>query len=312
MALYRSRLPQLDADLFLTDGGIETTLIHIDGFDLPEFAAFPLLDDARGRTALDAYFGSYCEIAARDGCGIVLETPTWRASQRWGSALSYSSDDLVRINHAAVEMLISQRDRHATAATPIVVSGCIGPAGDGYLVGDVLTADEARAYHSAQIATFAATEADLVSALTLNYVDEAIGIVRAAADVAMPVVVSFTVETDGHLAAGMSIGEAIQAVDDASDGYPAYFMINCAHPSHFAAQLDAEASWAPRLQGIRANASARSHAELDESDALDRGDPIELAQGYRELRSAFGHLRVAGGCCGTDTEHVAAISDALR
>ena len=303
-------LPQLDADVFLTDGGIETTLIFDDGIELADFAAFTLLDDPAGRAALVRYFDRYAAVAVADGVGIVLETPTWRASPDWAARQGIDETDLVRLNHEAVALLEDVRLRHATAASPIVISGCIGPRGDGYVAGELMTVAEARQYHSVQVEAFADAGVDLVTAITMTNVAEAVGIVEAARAVDLPVVISFTVETDGTLPSGEALGAAVEAVDAATDGYPAYFMVNCAHPDHVAPVLDPGEAWTRRLGGLRANASRMTHAELDEAEELDRGDPAELAELYRDLRAVHPQLRVVGGCCGTDHTHIAAISAA--
>jgi S-methylmethionine-dependent homocysteine/selenocysteine methylase len=310
MTTYRDHLPQLDAAGFLSDGGIETTLIYDDGFELPDFAAFILLRDAAGRAALERYFDSYAVIAARAGAGVVLETATWRANLDWGARLGYSTEELEAANRDAVELLVAVRERHETETIPIVISGCIGPRGDGYEVGTAMTVDEARSYHAFQVRTFAATAADLVTAITMTYTDEAIGIAQAARDAGIPAVISFTVETDGSLPSGQPLGEAIDAVDAATDHYPAYYMVNCAHPTHFAAILDKEAAWTARLGGLRANASTMSHAELDAATELDAGDPVDLAERYRRLRTDHPNLTVLGGCCGTNDRHIGAIAAA--
>lgn len=311
MATYRDHLPQLDAGSFLTDGGIETTLIFDDGFELPDFAAFTLLGDPAGRAALVRYFESYVAVARRDGVGIVLESATWRASADWAGRLGRSLDELAQINRDAVQLLVDVRRAHETATTPIVISGCIGPRGDGYQVGSTMTADEARNYHALQTRTFAATDADLVTAITMTYAGEAIGVAEAARAVGMPVVISFTVETDGRLPSGQPLGDAVEAVDAATGSYPAYYMVNCAHPSHFTHVFEGRPPWTARLGGVRANASKLSHEELDEAEELDRGDPRELAANYGVLRSLVPSLRVFGGCCGTDHGHVSAISAAV-
>jgi len=308
MPTYRHHLPQLDAEVFLTDGGIETTLTFDDGFDLPDFAAFTLLADPAGRAALHRYFDSYVAIAVRDGVGIVLETPTWRASAAWGARLGLGVEAIDAVNRDAVELLVEQRRRHETPATPVVISGCIGPRGDGYQVGATMSADEARAYHALQARAFAATEADLITAITMTYVEEAIGIAETARAVEMAVVLSFTVEIDGRLPSGQRLGAAIEAVDEATGAYPSYYMINCAHPTHFRHLLDGGPAWAARIGGVRANASTLSHAELDDAEELDRGDAADLAARYRELRALLPELRVLGGCCGTDHHHIDAIS----
>ncbi|HEX4982385.1 MAG TPA: homocysteine S-methyltransferase family protein, partial [Ilumatobacteraceae bacterium] len=254
------------------------------------------------------YFDSYATIAVRDRVGVVLETATWRASPDWAARRGYSLERLDAANRDAVELLRETRRRHETAESPIVISGCIGPRGDGYQAGALMTADEAAAYHSRQAAVFADAGADLITAITMTYPAEAVGVTEAARTAGMPVVISFTVETDGHLPTGQSLAEAIDTVDRATGSYPLYYMVNCAHPTHFAHRLDAEQPWVTRIRGIRANASKMSHAELDEAETLDGGDPDELAKDYRSLRAALPQLTVLGGCCGTNHHHISAIS----
>lgn len=297
------------SSLFLTDGGLETTLLFHEGLDLEDFAAFPLLDDPAGREVLTRYYDAYLDVAEARGLGMVLDTPTWRASADWGARLGWSREDLVDLNTGAVGFV---RDLAGRRDLPqVVLNGVIGPRGDGYVVGAAMSAGEAAAYHALQAEAFARGGAGMISAVTMNYVDEALGVVRAAQDAGLPVAVSFTVETDGRLPSGDALGEAIVAVDEATDGAPAWYMVNCAHPSHFAHVLDTDAAWTQRIQAVRANASRMSHAELDEAEDLDRGDPVELAEDYRALRRALPSLRVVGGCCGTDHEHVAAMAAAL-
>jgi homocysteine S-methyltransferase len=302
-------LAQLESDLFLTDGGMETWLVYSAGFELPQFAAFPLLDDPSGLDALRAYFAPYIELARGSGVGLVLDTPTWRASSRWGGLLGYGASELADVNRRAVAFLEGLREE--SNGVPIVIGGCIGPSDDAYSPSEQISADEASVYHRPQIATFADTAADFVNALTLTYASEAVGIVRAAHDEKMPVAISFTVETDGRLPSGQPLGEAIEEVEADTDGYAAYFMVNCAHPTHFADVLGGNGAWRDRVAGVRANASKKSHAELDGSEELDAGDPDELASHYPQLRERLPNLRVAGGCCGTDDRHIAAIYNAL-
>jgi S-methylmethionine-dependent homocysteine/selenocysteine methylase len=304
---YRNGLPQLGRDLFLTDGGIETTLIFHRGLDLPEFAAFDLLKDEAGTEALRSYFRPYLELARENDTGFVLESPTWRASPRWADEIGYSADELDTVNRAAISLMDALRDEYGDV-TPIVISGCIGPQDDGYDPKRKLSADEAAEYHSTQIGTFADTEADMVAALTLTYVDEAIGIARAAQAEGLPVAISFTVETEGTLPSGEPLSQAIQETDAATGGGPAYYMINCAHPTHFESVLGG--SWTTRIHGLRANASTKSHAELDEAPELDDGDPEDLGLRYAGLRGQLPSLNVLGGCCGTDDRHVARICSA--
>jgi S-methylmethionine-dependent homocysteine/selenocysteine methylase len=310
MARYRQNLPQLDDAVVLTDGGIETSLIYDDGFELPDFAAFVLLADDAGRAALARYFDAYLAVAASQGVGIVLETPTWRASPDWGVRQGYSTEQLIDVNHDAVRLVADARARWDDRVAPVVVSGCIGPRGDGYQANERMSMEEARGYHSLQARAFADADADLVTAITMTSSAEAAGLVLAARQAAMPVVISFTVETDGTLPSGESLADAIGAVDAATDAYPAYYMLNCAHPTHFASVLDAGAAWTQRLGGLRANASKLSHAELDAATELDPGDAEELAGDYAALRRVHPQIRVLGGCCGTNHVHVDAIARA--
>jgi S-methylmethionine-dependent homocysteine/selenocysteine methylase len=312
MGKYRKRLPQLSGDLFLTDGGIETTLVFHEGVTLPYFASFDLLKDETGVAVLRRYFERYAELARSAELGIVLETPTWRANPDWAARLGHDDASLADVNRRSVALLLDIRREYETAQTPIVISGNIGPRGDGYSAGAKMTAAGAEAYHSRQIEVFADTEADMVAAFTMNYIEEAIGVARAAKTAGMPVVIAFTTEIDGTLPSGTTLAAAIGATDDASGGYPAYYMINCAHPTHLTDALARGGRWRERIRGLRANASRRSHKELDESPDLDEGHPEELGREYQELREVLRNLSVVGGCCGTDHRHVAAIARAMN
>ncbi|NJK68489.1 MAG: homocysteine S-methyltransferase family protein [Microcoleus sp. CSU_2_2] len=310
MARYRNNLPQLSNDLFLTDGGLETTLIFREGFDLPEFAAFDLLKHDAGYQALDKYFRTYATMARNYQVGLILESATWRANPDWGNKLGYDAETLALMNRKAIELLHNIRQESEIPECPMVISGCIGPRGDGYIPADAMTVGEAAEYHRTQIEIFRDAGADLVTAITMNYVEEAIGIVLAARSIGMPVAISFTVETDGKLPTGQSLKDAIDRVDFETDNAPAYYAINCAHPTHFANILVAGEPWLERIRGIRANASTKSHAELNESETLEDGNPNELGSQYRELRAQFPQISILGGCCGTDDRHVEAICKA--
>jgi S-methylmethionine-dependent homocysteine/selenocysteine methylase len=308
---HRHRLPQLGAARpFLTDGGLETTLIFHRGVDLPCFAAFALLADDAGRDELRAYFDPYVALARERGVGFVLDTATWRANPDWAGRLGYALDDLDAANRSAVALAEEIRAAGEAKGTPIVINGVVGPRGDGYDPGALMSPDEAESYHARQVATFADSAVDMVTAVTMTSAEEAIGIARAARAHDVPAVISFTVETDGRLPDGQPLPAAIDHVDAETGGSVAYFMINCAHPSHFADALDDDGAWRERIGGLRANASAKSHAELDEADQLDEGDPAALGAEHRALRPRLDAVAVLGGCCGTDCRHVEAIGSA--
>ncbi|MCO6059137.1 homocysteine S-methyltransferase family protein [Pseudomonas sp. MOB-449] len=312
MAQYRSALPQLEGELFLTDGGIETTLVFHEGIALPDFAAFVLLNYPDGQEALRRYYRTYCAIASHYGTGLILESPTWRANPDWASHLGFTPQGLAEANRQAIALLQALRTEVESGRTPVVISGCIGPRGDGYIADEAMDEFQSRQYHAEQIEVFAHSAADMISALTMHYVEEAVGVALAARDAHMPVVISFSVETDGRLPAGQSLKEAIEQVDHATAAYPAYYMINCAHPEHFEDALVPGSRWVQRIRGLRANASRKSHAELNEATALDSGDPEELGAQYARLRQRLPHINVMGGCCGTDHRHVEQMAKACK
>ena len=301
-----------DAPLLLADGGLETWLVYHEGVELPHFAAFDLLRRPAGRAILERYYRAFAELGAREGVGVILETATWRASADWGARLGYDAGQLEALHHELVDLLSRVRASFEPGPAPILVAGCMGPRSDAYAPTIRMTVEEAAAYHAAQIATFAATPVDLVVASTLGYVEEAVGIALAAVSLPVPLVLSFTVETDGRLPSGQRVGAAIEQVDEATGGRVAYYMINCAYPSHVARGLEPDAPWLPRLRGLRANASAKSHAELDAATEVDAGDVDELAAGFAALRTMWPTLTVVGGCCGTDRRHVERIVRAMR
>jgi S-methylmethionine-dependent homocysteine/selenocysteine methylase len=301
-------LPQLAGRSMVTDGGLETDLIFNHGVELEEFAAYPLLGDPAGRALLTGYYDAYASIAARAGAGLLLESPTWRANPDWGARLGHSTADLDRANSDAVDLLASLRVRYAAelGLRDVVVVGVVGPRGDGYLSAGAPSPAEAADYHLAQVTTFAEAGVDVVTAYTLTTAGEAIGVVRSCRERGLPVAISFTVEVDGRLPDGTTLAETISEVDDRAA--PDYYLVNCAHPQHVLAGLDADldgSSWRSRLLGLRYNASTRSHAELDDADDLDAGDLDTISAGHDRVVGRLPGVTVVGGCCGTDASHVA-------
>jgi len=311
-AKYRDYLPQLNGKPCVTEGGAETTLLFHDGLDLPLFASFPLLDDEKGRAAIDRYTRHYYDIALRNKMGFIMDTVTWRASKRWADELGVSQDELNNVQAKSLDFLMSLRDELETSSMPMIISGTIGPQDDGYNPNGFLKADEAQAYHSQQIAWLAECGADMVSAITMTYAQEVIGIAKAAKDIGIPCVISFTLETDGRLPSGQTLKSAIEEVDRETGNAPAYYMINCAHPEHFEAVLLDDGTWKNRIMGLRPNASRMSHEELDNSEELDIGNPKELGTQYKSLMELLPNLMVYGGCCGTDHRHVEEICSACN
>lgn len=302
-------LPQLNGDVFLVDAGLETDFIFNKGIDIPEFAAHTLLPDAENREQMKLYFNEFIDLAAQYNYGLILDAPTWKAHNIWMSDLGCNADDLEKANHEAVSF-VREIKNESKSDIAIVLNGITGPCGDAYAPEDIMSVEDSEKYHAVQISWLADAKADMVSALTFTQSTEAAGYARAASAIGIPCVISFTVETDGKLPSGQSLREAIEFVDSVSDSYPSYFMLNCAHPDHFAHVLDGS-DWTARIRGLRCNASRQSHAELDACEVLDDGDPVELGRQYRELTSKLSHLNVFGGCCGSDIRHVREIAKAV-
>lgn len=305
----------------LADGGIETALTDRLGQDLPEFAAFVLLNTVEGREALREYYRPFVALAAEHGMPLVLDTPTWRANPDWGALVGADAAALERANADAVALVreiaaegepAADSETVAAAAgsgTAIetLVNGCVGPRFDEYNAAERMTEGEAETYHSAQVTALAEAGADRVTAVTMLDAAEAIGVVRAAQAARIPVAVSFAVDADGKLGDGSSVADAIAATDAATDAAAEGFLINCAHPSEVARGLTADAGSAAleRLIGFRLNA-----AEHGDEGAGD--DPAAFAEGEAALRSSAPNAVVFGGCCGTDVPHIAALADAVR
>jgi len=293
----------------MTDGGLETDLIFNKGINLPEFAAFDLLKNEEGKEVLRKYYLDYLNVSKQKCSGFILEAPTYRANPDWALKIGYSLESLDAITRTAVQEMEKIRNIYENENFKIAISVCLGPRGDGYSPEKKMSIKMAEEYHSFQIKIVADTNADLISALTMNYNEEAIGIVNAAKKNNIPVVISYTVETDGKLPSGESLEEAITSLDNKTDNYVSYFMINCAHPDHFANVLDPDSNWTNRIKGIRANASCKSHSELDESETLDVGDKEKLAKGYQHLKTLLPNFSIIGGCCGTDHTHMEEICE---
>lgn len=303
---------------FLTCAGVETFLLFQQEFPLREFCAFEVLEQDRAWQALqDGLLKPAADVAAEYGCGVITDTLTWRASVDYVRKLGYDDSAVATINRRAIEQMRAfvrewQRSSDAASRTPVILSAEMGPRGDGYARADG-DASALLDYHREQVELLAASGVDMITAATLTSVSEAVGIARAARDNAVPLIVSPTIETDGSLPDGTRLGDFVESVDAATGGYPLFYMVNCAHPTHIeptlAAAAERKAGWLDRFRGLRANASAKSHAELDNSTILDRGDIHSLATAIADLQQRF-DLTVVGGCCGTDAEHLGAIAGA--
>jgi len=300
-------LPQQAGRLMSTAGGFETWMQYVDGFKLRHFCGFELLNDARGVSCLKDYHRKVVESAVANGFGMINEGLHYRSSRDWGELTGFSREALEEINIRGIEFYRDFAREYGSPDTPMLVGGVVGPRGDAYNIGRMPDAAEAEDYHSEQIQTFRKAGADHVTAMTFSSVEEAIGVARAAKSADMPVVISFFVAPGGKLKTGESLQEAISRVDSASGNAPAYYMINCTHPTEFEPGL-APGEWTARLGGFMPNAVAMETLDLCKLGHLEDGDPGELGVQMGALARRFPHINVWGGCCGTDSRHIGEIS----
>jgi S-methylmethionine-dependent homocysteine/selenocysteine methylase len=298
-------LSQLQERVYLHYVGSDTDIIFNKGIHLPGFASYPLLETSNGRDILRSYSEQLLQIGREEKCGIILDSATWVANRDRGAKIGYSPEKLAEINKASIDLI--SEVRRAAGDPSILLCAQMGPRGDGYSPGDQMTIDQATSYHSEQMKTLAKTEADFVGGFTICYAEEAAGIIRAGQQYDIPVVIAFTIETDGRLPTGQLLSDAIGLVDEATDQGALYFLINCTHPDHINNALTDDA-WLKRLRGVVVNASRCSHAELDEALELDVGDPDELGRQLAELKRKYQHFTIFGVCCGTDFRHMKSIS----
>ncbi len=308
----KNKLIESNSDHILTDGGLETTLIFHYGIDLNHFAAFELLKNEDGKQALKSYYNPYLDVAKKYNSTFLLDTPTWRANQDWADKLGISKNELRYLNIESVNFIKQLVKAHSIKNNSVIINGVIGPRGDGYIAENCMTAKEAVNYHSSQIGAFSHSNVDMITAVTMNYIDEALGIALAAKHFGLHVAISFTVETNGKLPNGENLKDSIEKIDTLTQNYVSHYMINCAHPEHFNHVLKKDGNWKNRIKGIRANASTKSHAELDECEILDVGDKHLLATNYMKLKELLPNLKIIGGCCGTDHSHIEYIYSQLK
>jgi len=257
---HSALLTRLSDRLWVTDGGLETTLIFHEGLELPEFASFTLLDDTSGRAALRRYYEPYAAVAKRNGVPCLLDTATWRASSDWGAKLGYAPRQLATLNRDAVALLLDVRAAWETLDQPVLINGAIGPRLDGYIfeADSAMNPSSAAAFHGPQVAALASAGADVVTAWTMTHAGEAAGIALAARDSGLPCIISFTVETDGRLPDGSTLADAITVTDAATGMLPELYMVNCAHITHIDPILRTGETWLKRLGGVRVNPSTLS------------------------------------------------------
>jgi len=300
--------PRLDGKFYLTEGGAETEILYKWGFELPEFAMFPLLDNSEADAVIRGMYRRYFDVAEAHDTGLLILGHDYRASPDWGAKLGYTPEALVEMQHRTIQFLTDMRTEYEGRVTDVYVGGCIGPRGDAYGTGGDITESEAEDYHSVQLTTLKETDADMAVAVTLNNIPEAVGIVRAAAAIGFPVGISLTLTTQGRLRSGPSLREAVESIEEATGGTAAWFGTNCAHPLEFEPAIADSGAWTERLRYIRPNAVKMEQVALCKLGHLEDGDPVELGEQMGDVARRFPRADILGGCCGTDERHLAEIA----
>ena len=294
---------QQEGRYYLSEGGTETELMYKYGFDLPQFAMFPLLDNPAAVSKMREMFRSYLDVVAKHGMCALMGGLDYRASPDWGELLGYSAESLADANHQSIAFLREIADEYTTDVPEILIQGLIGPRGDAYERNEQITENEAEDYHSVQLETLKAADVDLALAITFNNIPESIGVARAAAKIGVPLGISLSLDSTSKLNSGPSLAEAITMIDEATNQSPEFYSINCSHPLEYEPAIDS-GEWINRLRGVRPNASKMEKIALCQIGHLEEGDPVELGELCGDLAQRYPHMDIWGGCCGTWDTHL--------
>ena len=296
---------------FLTEGGTETEIMYRHGFELPEFAMFPLLENPKAVVAMRRVISDMLDVAAEFGLSFMLTGLDYRASPDWGAKLGYSPAGLAEANIASIEFLREIAKPYAGQIPQLLIGGCIGPRGDAYSLNRKITAEDAEEYHSVQLETLRTAGVDYACAMTFNNIPEAVGVARAAAKIGVPLSISLTLDSSSHLRSGPSLAQAITEIDaQTGEAAPDYYLLNCSHPLEYEPAME-PGDWAKRLRGVRPNASPMDKIALCKLGHIEDGDPVELGQQVQDLTKRYPHMDIFGGCCGTGHNHLREIARAL-
>jgi S-methylmethionine-dependent homocysteine/selenocysteine methylase len=303
--------PQREGIYFLTEGGQETEIQYRYGHDLPEFAMYPLLENTKAKSDLKAMYSQVFDVAAEHGFAVMISGLDYRGSPDWGKKLGYSRQGLADALEQSIVFLREVAQPYIGQISAILIGGQVGPRGDAYSLNRSITAQESEDYHGFQLEVLKRMEVDFVWGATFNGIPEALGLARAAARMALPLTISFTLDSNHRLKSGPSLKEAIEAVDaEAGDAKPAFYGINCSHPIEFEPALE-PGDWVQRIRSLRPNASAKDKGELCSIGHLEEGDPADLGRRIGTLSERYPHIDIFGGCCGTWARHLGEIARAV-
>lgn len=288
---------------YLSEGGTETELMYKYGFELPQFAMFPLLNNPDAVSKMREMFRSYLDVVANNGMCALMGGLDYRASPDWGELLGYSPAGLAEANHQSIAFLREIANEYASDIPEILIQGLIGPRGDAYARNAKITENEAEDYHSVQLETLKDTDVDLALAMTFNNIPESIGVARAAAKIGVPLGISLSLDSTSRLNSGPGLAEAITVIDAEVNQSPEFYSINCSHPVEYEPAI-VPGDWIDRVRGVRPNASKMEKIALCQIGHLEQGDPVELGELCGDLARRYPHMDIWGGCCGTWNTHL--------
>lgn len=303
--------PFQDGLLYLTEAGTETEVLYKEGYELPHFAMWTLLDNPEAMERIGDMYRRYLDVAAENETGIVLCGFDYRASPDWAALLDVDRDGLREVIHRGIGFLRDVSDPYRDRVPHILLGGSIGPRGDAYSRGEPVTADSAEEYHSFQIACLKEAGADIACAHTFNNIPEAVGVARAARAEGLPLAMYFSLDSSSRLNTGPSLRDAVIETDSQTGNAPLFYGLNCSHPVEFEPALE-PGDWIDRLRSIRPNASKMEKIALCKLGHLEDGDPDELGAQMGDLARRYPHMDIMGGCCGTDERHLSRIAEAVK
>lgn len=304
--------PPREGVFYLTEGGQETEIMYRHGHKLPDFAMYPLFARPQAMADVRDMYRRYLETAVRHGFVALMGGLDYRASPDWASKLGFDAQALADVQLRCIDLLREFAKPFEPELPDVLIVGIVGPRGDAYSLNRTITAAEAEDYHSTQLATLKRAGVDLVSAMTFNNTEEAIGVARAAAGLGLPLAISFTLDSTSRLKSGPTVRQAITTVDAATgDARPDFYGINCSHPHEFTPALE-PGDWMQRVRSFRPNAAMMEKQQLCQIGHLVDGDPQELGAQMGALARRYPHIDVWGGCCGTWDAHLDAIAMNVR
>jgi homocysteine S-methyltransferase len=295
--------PQKEGRFYLSEGGTETEILYKYGFELPQFAMFPLLDNPEAVSKMQGMYRKYLDVVAKHGMCALMGGLDYRASPDWGKLLGYSPQGLSEANHKSINFLREIAKEYTSDIPDILIQGLIGPRGDAYKMNLNITENEAEDYHSIQLNTLKEANVDLALAITFNNIPESIGVARAAKKIGVPLAISLSLDSTSKLNSGPSLAEAITTIDEETELAPEFYLINCSHPLEYESAI-VSGDWINRIRGVRPNASKMEKIALCQIGHLEDGDPVELGVQCGDLARRYPHMDIWGGCCGTWDTHL--------